>query len=63
MLGALKVDFLPTRRVGNGGNVYRAEIEITRKDARLRPGMRCNIAIVVNEAGEVALGPGKAGAK
>jgi multidrug resistance efflux pump len=63
MIGALKVAFLPTKRVGNGGNVYRAEIEMSKKDARWRPGMRCNIAIVVNEAGDVALGPRKAGVK
>ena len=63
MIGALKVAFLPTKRVGNGGNVYRAEIEMTKKDARLRPGMRCNIAIIVHEAGDVALGPRKAGVK
>ena len=63
MIGALQVAFLPTKRVGNGGNVYRAEIEVTRRDARLRPGMRCNIAIVLHEAGEVVLGPRKAGVK
>ncbi|MHC5048245.1 MAG: HlyD family secretion protein [Planctomycetota bacterium] len=61
MIGALKVAFLPTKSVGNSGNVYRAEIEMTEKDARLRPGMRCNIAIIVKEAGDVALGPRKAG--
>ncbi|MHC4130094.1 MAG: hypothetical protein ACYSUA_18405, partial [Planctomycetota bacterium] len=63
VIGALQVAFLPTKRVGNGDNVYRAEIEMNKKDARLRPGMRCNITIVVNEAGDVALGPRKAGVK
>jgi multidrug resistance efflux pump len=63
VIGALQVAFLPTKRVGNGDNVYRAEIEMTKKDARLRPGMRCNIAIVVKEAGDVALAPRKAGVK
>jgi multidrug resistance efflux pump len=63
LIGALKVSFLPTNQVGKDGNVYRAEIELTGKDTRLRPGMRCNIAVIVSEADDVALGTGKAGVR
>jgi HlyD family secretion protein len=59
-VGPLRVAYLPSKRVGNGGNVYRAEIEMNERDPRLRPGMRCKVSIIVEEARDVALRPGEA---
>jgi multidrug resistance efflux pump len=56
-LGALEVTSLPTRRAGDGGNLYRAEIELDERDPRLRPGMRCRVSVLVDEAREVARAP------
>jgi HlyD family secretion protein len=54
--GALDVAFLPTGRKGEE-NVYRAEIDFEKTDPRLRPRMRCDIAVVLEEVRDAVLIP------
>ncbi|MHC4415276.1 MAG: efflux RND transporter periplasmic adaptor subunit [Planctomycetota bacterium] len=56
-MGRLQVAHLPTGRKGEDDNLYRAEIEMEKHDPRLRPGMRCEVSVIVEEARGAVLIP------
>ncbi len=55
--GRLEVSYLATSRGGDGQNLYRAEIALEDRDSRLRPGMKCKVAIERGEAAGTAGAP------
>ncbi|MCZ6598856.1 MAG: hypothetical protein O7B99_14555 [Planctomycetota bacterium] len=56
MSGSIRVAYLPTGQKGEE-NVYRGEIEIQESDPRLRPGMKCKLAIILEALHDVVLIP------